>query len=107
MRFTPTLSVNDVETQIVAARAGRGIVRVLSYQVAANIRAGKLVRLPGSFERDPQPVHLVTPRARVTPKVRAFLDHATDALLKLEVIHETDAPGGKPVARRSAKKARR
>jgi len=48
-----------------------------------------------------------TPSARVTPKVRVFLDHATDVLLKLDVIHETDAPGGKPAARRSGQKARR
>lgn len=106
-RFTPKLSVNDVETQIVATQAGRGIARVLSYQVAADIRAGKLVRLLESFEPEAQPVHLVTPSARITPKVRAFLDHATDALLKLDVIHETDTPRRRQAARRPAKNARR
>ncbi len=53
-RFTQKLSVNDVETRIVAAPAGRRITRVLSYQVAADIRAGKLVRLLESFKPDPQ-----------------------------------------------------
>lgn len=96
-----------METQIVAARTGRGIARVLSYQAAADIREGKLVRLLDSFEPDSQPVHLVTPSARVTPKVRGFLDHATDALLKLDVIHEADGPDRRPAVRRSAKEARR
>ena len=80
---------------------------MLSYQVAADIRAGKLVRLLESFEPEAQPVHLVTPSARITPKVRAFLDHATDALLKLDVIHETDTPRRRQAARRPAKNARR
>ena len=110
VRFAPRLSVNDVETQIVAARAGRGIARVLFYQVAADIKAGKLVRLLESLEPDPQPVHLVTPSARIAPKVRAFLDHATDALQTLDVIHESGAPKRKPAApaeRASPRKARR
>jgi DNA-binding transcriptional LysR family regulator len=92
VRFTPKLSVNDVETQIAAARAGRGIARVLSYQVAADIKAGRLVRMLESFEPEPLPVHLVTPSARIAPKVRAFLDHATAALEKLDVIHEPGTP---------------
>ncbi len=107
VRFTPKLSVNDVETQIAAARAGRGIARVLFYQVAADIKAGKLVRMLESFEPEPLPVHLVTPSARVAPKVRAFLDHATAALEKLDVIHESGAPKRRPPARPASKRARR
>jgi DNA-binding transcriptional LysR family regulator len=90
VRFTPRLSVNDVQTQIVAARAGRGLARVLAYQVAADIKSGKLVRVLETFEPEPQPVYLVTPSSQVTPKVRAFLDHATRALEGLDVIHESD-----------------
>jgi DNA-binding transcriptional LysR family regulator len=107
VRFTPKLSVNDVETQIAAARAGRGIARVLSYQVAADIKAGKLVRMLESFEPEPLPVHLVTPSARIAPKVRAFLDHATAALEKLDVIHEPGTPKRRPAARPASKRARR
>src|SRR5258705_9006116 len=92
VRFTPKLSVNDVETQIVAARAGRGIARILSYQVAADIKAKTLVRGLETFEPETLPVHLVTPSARIAPKVRAFLDHATNALKELDVIHESDTP---------------
>ena len=107
VRFTPKLSVNDVETQIVAARAGRGIARVLSYQVAADIKAGKLVRVLESFEPEPQPVHLVTPSARIAPKVRAFLDHATTALGRLDVIHESGKPRRGSEARRAPGRKRR
>lgn len=107
VRFTPKLSVNDVETQIAAARAGRGIARVLSYQVAADIKAGKLVRMLESFEPEPLPVHLVTPSARIAPKVRAFLDHATAALEKLDVLHESGTPKRRPAARPASKRARR
>ncbi|MEO8166519.1 MAG: hypothetical protein ABI619_14100 [Betaproteobacteria bacterium] len=45
------------------------------------------------------PVHLGTSSARVAPKVRAFLDHAAEALLKLEVINEADSPFWKSGAR--------
>ena len=107
VRFTPRLSVNDVETQIAAARAGRGIARVLFYQVAADIKAGKLVRMLESFELEPLPVHLVTPSARIVPKVRAFLDHATAALEKLDVIHESGTPKRRPAAPPASKRARR
>src|SRR5260370_41735511 len=49
VRFTPKLSVNDVETQIVAARAGRGLARVYAYLVAAAIESGKLGPVLESF----------------------------------------------------------
>jgi DNA-binding transcriptional LysR family regulator len=107
VRFKPKLSVNDVETQIVAARAGRGIARVLAYQVAADIKSGKLVRVLESFEPLPQTVHLVTPSSRVTPKVRAFLDHATQALQKLDVLHESRPPERRPAASAGPRRARR
>ena len=107
VRFTPKLSVNDVETQIVAARAGRGLARVLAYQVAADVKSGKLVRVLGTFEPEPQPVHLVTPSSRITPKVRAFLDHATSALERLDVIHESGTLKRRAAARIGSRRTRR
>jgi DNA-binding transcriptional LysR family regulator len=107
IRFTPKLSVNDVETQIVAARAGRGLARVLAYQVAADIKSGKLVRVLETFELEPQPVHLVTPSSRIVPKVSAFFDHATNALERLDVIHEAGTLKRRPVARTGSRRARR
>lgn len=91
VRFTPKLTVNDIETQIVAARAGLGLARVLPYQIMGDLKAGRLVRVLEAYEPEPEPVHLVTPSARVTPKVRAFLDHAAAALARLPEIHEAYA----------------
>ncbi|MEO8005565.1 MAG: LysR family transcriptional regulator [Betaproteobacteria bacterium] len=91
VRFTPKLAVNDVETHVVAARAGLGLARVLPYQIMADLKAGRLVRVLEAHEPGPEPVHLVTPSARVTPKVRAFLDHASAVLMKLNAILETNA----------------
>ena len=87
VRLAPRLLVNDVEAQLVAARAGRGIARVLSYQVTEDLAAGALVRLLQAFEPPPLPVQLVTARrAHMPPKVRAFLDHAAEHLGVLQVI---------------------
>jgi len=86
VRFTPRLAVNDVESQLLAARAGQGVTRLLSYQVAADVRAGTLMRVLESFEPEPLPVQLVTPSPRVSSKVRAFLDLAVQVLERLDVI---------------------
>jgi DNA-binding transcriptional LysR family regulator len=92
VRFTPRLSVNDVESQLIAARAGRGLARLLSYQVASDLGAGTLVRVLEAYEPDALPVQLVTPSPRIAPKVRAFLDTASGVLERLDVIH---GAGGK------------
>ena len=89
VRLTPRLMVNDVETLLNAVRAGRGIGRTLSYQVADDFSSGTLVRLLPKFEPAPRPVQLVVLSARhMLPSVRAFLDHAARGLDALRVIHE-------------------
>ncbi|MGB6352474.1 MAG: LysR family transcriptional regulator [Steroidobacteraceae bacterium] len=81
VRLSPRLLVDDVEAQIQAAQAGRGIARPLSYQVTEELTAGTLVRLLQDFEPEPLPVQLVTlSRGHLAPKVRAFLDSATQRL---------------------------
>jgi DNA-binding transcriptional LysR family regulator len=88
IRLSPRLLVNEVEAQLLAARAGRGIARVLSYQVADDLEAGTLVRLLPESEPPPLPVQLVTRGGgHMAPKVRAFLDHAWDRLRTLPVIN--------------------
>lgn len=88
VRLAPRLLVNDVEARLAAARAGQGIVRVLSYQVFDELAAGKLIRLLRSFEPPPLPVQLLTAsRAHMPPKIRAFLDLAAGELAKLRAIH--------------------
>jgi DNA-binding transcriptional LysR family regulator len=89
VRFTPRFMVTDVEAVLLAARAGRGIGRALSYQVAEDFSCGALVRMLRQFEPPALPVQLVVPTARhMPPSVRAFLDHATQALAAVRLIHE-------------------
>jgi DNA-binding transcriptional LysR family regulator len=86
VRLTPRLSVNEVESQLIAARAGRGLARLLSYQAARDISAGALVRVLQAYEPEPVPVQMVTPSPRIAPKVRAFIETASRVLERLEVI---------------------
>lgn len=75
------LTVTTAEAAIDAAVSGLGITRVLSYQAAAAIKAGKLKPLLRAFELPEIPVSLIHPEARLTPpKVRAFLDFAAPRL---------------------------
>lgn len=81
--------VNRAEAAIAAARDGLGITRVLSYQVADDLAAGRLVRLLQPFEPPPIPVQFVFSEGRRrTARVRAFLDFAAPRLAALPVLRE-------------------
>jgi DNA-binding transcriptional LysR family regulator len=88
-RLTPRLFVNDNEAVLTAARAGRGIARPLSYQVADDLASGALKRLLVEFEPDPLPVQLVTASAaNRSSTLNTFLDHASEVLRALPVLRE-------------------
>jgi DNA-binding transcriptional LysR family regulator len=92
-RLRGRLRVDDVETRLRAARAGRGITQLLSYQAADDLAAGSLVRVFRRHEPPPLPVQLVTKdRAYRAPKVDAFLDFAARRLLALAVIRPEKPP---------------
>ncbi|HCT7985699.1 TPA: LysR family transcriptional regulator [Serratia liquefaciens] len=87
VRLTPRLLLNDVETQLLAVRAGKGIARLLSYQVADDLAAGTLVRLLSTFEPLPMPVQLVAQNMQRMPlKIRTFWDYAWQELSQLAQI---------------------
>ena len=87
MHMTGRLRVDDVDTRLRAARDGRGIAQLLSYQVADDLAAGRLVRLLQAWELPPLPVHLVTKgRAHRAPKIEAFLAFAAKRLQALPVL---------------------
>ena len=91
VRIAPRLLVNEVEAQLLAARSGRGMARVLSYQADDDFAAGTLLRLLPQYEPAALPVHLVIQGGgHVAPKLRAFLDHATAALRGLAVLREAE-----------------
>jgi DNA-binding transcriptional LysR family regulator len=88
-RLNGRLRVDDVETRLRAAREGRGIAQLLSYQVADELASSKLVRLLQAWERPPLPVHLVTKgRAHRAPKIDVFLDFAARRLMTLPVLSD-------------------
>ena len=92
VRLVPRLMVNDVEATLLAVRAGRGIARALTYQVADDLASGALVRLLPETEPPALPVQLVVPSARhLAAKSRSFVDHAARALAALSVIRAAPA----------------
>ncbi|SFK65653.1 LysR family transcriptional regulator [Methylocapsa palsarum] len=75
------LTINTAEAAIDAAIAAMGVTRVLSYQVAAAIKAGRLTTILRGFEPAPAPVSLIYAAPSPLPlKSRAFLDFAAPRL---------------------------
>ena len=81
VRLRPRLCVNSVAAARRSAIEGHGVARLLSYQVADQVRAGQLQVLLEPFEPPPLPIHLVMPRDRLSlPKTRRFVDFAAPLL---------------------------
>jgi len=75
------LIVNGNDVAIAAAVAGRGVARVLSYQIAPELRAGKLQVVLTEFEPPPIPISVVYAEGRrAAAKVRTFVDFAVERL---------------------------
>jgi DNA-binding transcriptional LysR family regulator len=75
------LTVNTSEAAVLAAIAGAGLARVMSYKMDAARRAGSLVVVLDGFEPDPLPAHLVHAQRKIAPlKLRAFLGWITPRL---------------------------
>lgn len=75
------LSVNTSEAAVIAAIAGAGLTRVMSYKMDSARRTGSLELVLEEFEPEPLPVHIVyTPRNPVPLKLRAFLNWMTPRL---------------------------
>lgn len=89
----PKLAVNTTDAAIQAALAGAGIVRVLSYQVADEVRSGQLQVLLPEFAPEPLPVSLIYPQAEQLPlKVRSFLDWTVPRLRARMAALDADRP---------------
>lgn len=77
VQVSPRLFVNSADAAIGAAAAGLGICRVLSYQVTADVAAGRLRTVLDEAAPPAVPVNLVFHGARAgTPNVRSFLEAA-------------------------------
>ena len=81
VHLRPRLEVNDAATSIAAALAGEGVTMALSYMVADHVRTGELVTILDTYLPPSEPIQLVYPQSKlVAPKIRAFLDFASDRL---------------------------
>jgi DNA-binding transcriptional LysR family regulator len=75
------LTFNGGEVGILAACAGHGLARALSYQVVDEVASGDLRVVLADFEPPVFPVHLVHAEGRrAAAKVRAFVDFAVPRL---------------------------
>jgi DNA-binding transcriptional LysR family regulator len=73
------LSVNNSFAVRDAAIAGLGIAQLPLVIAGDSVSAGALTRVLADWQPSPVPVHALYPSARyLTPKVRAFIDHALE-----------------------------
>jgi DNA-binding transcriptional LysR family regulator len=75
VRIQPQLSVNTNQAAIDAAKQHTGISRVISYQVAEELKQGQLKTLLTEYQLTPLPVHIVHREGpNASAKVRRFID---------------------------------
>jgi DNA-binding transcriptional LysR family regulator len=76
---TPRLVTNSADAAVQYAEQGGGLTRVLAYQAAASLKAGRLKVVLAKFEPPPLPIHIVYPTSRLlSAKVRTFIDLVTE-----------------------------
>jgi DNA-binding transcriptional LysR family regulator len=72
---TPRFTTNSADAAIQYAEQGGGLVRVMAYQAAAAVKAGRLKIVLAKFEQPALPIHIVYPTSRLlSAKVRTFID---------------------------------
>src|ERR1700674_4853992 len=72
---SPRLTTNSADAAIQYAAEGGGLTRVLAYQAAEAIKAGRLKIVLAKFEPPALPIHIVYPTSRLlSAKVRTFID---------------------------------
>jgi len=75
----PSFVTNSVEAALWHAGNGGGLVQVLGYQVADQVRAGAMRIVLEAFEPEPLPIHFVFPSSRLlSVKVRTLIDLARE-----------------------------
>jgi DNA-binding transcriptional LysR family regulator len=76
---TPRFSTNSADAAIQYAEQDGGLTRVLAYQAADALKAGRLRIILAKFEQPALPIHIVYPTSRLlSSKVRTFIDLVTD-----------------------------
>jgi len=81
VKLHPRMITTTNDSAVAAAVSGFGLTRLLSYQVADQLRDGQLKTVLTEFEPPALPVHLVHREGRhASQKARAFLDLALERL---------------------------
>ena len=81
VKVKPRLTLTNNEAAIVAAVAGFGITRLLSYQIAPYLNSGQLKVVLLEFEPPRLPIHVLHLEGRqVSAKVRTFVDLLVERL---------------------------
>lgn len=81
VRVQPRIVVNTNDAPLEAAKAGYGLTRLLSYQVASELASGTLRAVLTDCEAPDLPVHVVHREGRHgAAKVRSFVDLAVERL---------------------------
>jgi DNA-binding transcriptional LysR family regulator len=76
---SPRFTSNSADAAIWQAEQGIGLTRVLAYQAAEAIAAGRLKVVLTAFEPPPLPIHIIYPTSRLlSAKVRTFVDLALE-----------------------------
>jgi DNA-binding transcriptional LysR family regulator len=71
----PRFATNSADAALQYAEQDGGLTRVLAYQAADAIKAGRLKVILAKFEVPPLPIHIVYPTSRLlSAKVRSFVD---------------------------------
>jgi DNA-binding transcriptional LysR family regulator len=87
-KVQPRMTTTSNDAALAAAVGGFGLTRLLSYQVADQLRDGSLQTVLSDFEPPPLPVHVLHREGRqASQKVRAFLDLAIERLRSDEALH--------------------
>jgi len=89
VQLSGRLWINSLDALVTAAKAGAGIVRVPSWQVAQDVAAGRLQPILTSFAPLPTPIHLLFPPARIGSfKTRLFADYLVQQWENGDPLHE-------------------
>ena len=76
---TPRFATNSADAAVQYAEQGGGMTRVLAYQAAGSLKAGRLKVVLAKFEPAALPIHVVYPTSRLlSAKVRTFIDLVTE-----------------------------
>ena len=88
VRLQARMTTTTNDSAVAAVVGGFGLTRLLSYQVAAHLREGRLQAVLSEYESTPLPVHVVHREGRqASQRVRAFIDLAIERLRSDEYLN--------------------